>query len=127
MIIYTKQKASRTRKPKQKILEQNRVWLAEVNKIQGFGSKPSSSKKEFKYELKTPPGREKVKYNSVEDRTTGALTKSGIMKDYHKMTPEDRKIVEDVGQCVAPLHKGNLVYVTPGLNPAGLGRKNEVL
>ena len=28
---------------------------------------------------------------------------------------------------VAPLHKSNYIYIDDGINPAGLGRKNEVL
>lgn len=30
-------------------------------------------------------------------------------------------------KCVAPLHKSSYIYITEGINPAGLGRKNEVL
>ena len=64
---------------------------------------------------------------SLPDTHKGALTKTGIMKDFHKLTASDREIVADVASCTAPMHKGNYVYVTPGINPAGLGRKNEVL
>jgi hypothetical protein len=55
------------------------------------------------------------------------MTKTGIMKDYHKLDSSDRGIVDHVATCTAPLHKGNYVYVTEGMNPASLGRKNEVL
>ena len=50
-----------------------------------------------------------------------------MMKNLHKLSQSDREIVKDVAKCTAPLHKSNYVYVTPGLNPAGLGRKNETL
>ena len=43
------------------------------------------------------------------------------------MTLVEREKIDYTGTCVAPLHKGNYVYVTPGMNPAGFGRKNEVL
>jgi len=38
-----------------------------------------------------------------------------------------QKEIEMKKKCVAPLHKSNYVYVTEGMNPAGFGRKNEVL
>ena len=64
---------------------------------------------------------------SIPDTVKGALTKTGIMKDYHKLDSSDREIVDHVATCTAPLHKGNYIYVTEGMNPASLGRKNEVL
>lgn len=79
------------------------------------------------YNLSIPGDRISPDYKSVDTGVTGALTKSGIMRDYHKLSDEDRKIVEKVGQCLAPLHKGNYIYVSEGMNPASLGRKNEVL
>lgn len=79
------------------------------------------------YSLDIPSDRITPNYPSVDSGVTGALTKSGIMRDYHKLSDSDRKIVEKVGQCLAPLHKGNYIYVSEGMNPASLGRKNEVL
>ena len=79
------------------------------------------------YNLSIPGDRITPEYKSVDTGVTGALTKSGIMRDFHKLSEGDRKIVEKVGQCLAPLHKGNYVYVSEGMNPASLGRKNEVL
>lgn len=79
------------------------------------------------YSLGVPSDRITPNYPSVDSGVTGALTKSGIMRDFHKLSEEDRKIVEKVGQCLAPLHKGNYIYVSEGMNPASLGRKNEVL
>lgn len=71
--------------------------------------------------------RDIVRAESLPDSHVGALTKTGIMKDYHKLNSSDREIVDHVATCTAPLHKGNYVYVTEGMNPASLGRKNEVL
>mgnify|MGYP003339558844 FL=1 len=79
------------------------------------------------YNIGVPSDRITPNYPSVDSGVTGALTKSGIMRDYHKLSENDRKIVEKVGQCLAPLHKGNYIYVSEGMNPASLGRKNEVL
>lgn len=79
------------------------------------------------YNLSVPADRITPDYKSNDAVVTGALAKSGIMRDYHKLSDEDRKIVEKIGNCLAPLHKGNYVYVSEGMNPASLGRKNEVL
>jgi hypothetical protein len=71
--------------------------------------------------------RDIVRAESLPDTVKGALTKTGIMKDYHKLDSSDREIVDHVASCTAPLHKGNYTYVTEGMNPASFGRKNEVL
>lgn len=64
---------------------------------------------------------------SVEDTVSGALTTTGIMKDYHRLSEKDREIVNRIASCTAPLHKGHYTYVSEGMNPAELGRKNEIL
>lgn len=96
-----------------------------------ISSAPKPVKRETKrlssYNLGVPSDRITPNYPSVDVVVTGALAKSGIMRDYHKLSEEDRKIVEKIGQCLAPLHKGNYIYVSEGMNPASLGRKNEVL
>lgn len=96
-----------------------------------ISSKPKTVKTETKrltsYSLNIPSDRITPNYPSADVVVTGALTKSGIMRDFHKLSEEDRKIVEKIGNCLAPLHKGNYVYVSEGMNPASLGRKNEVL
>ena len=79
------------------------------------------------YNIGIPADRITPNYPSVDTGFSGAHSKSGIMRDYHKMSESDRKIVDKVGQCLAPLHKGNYIYVSEGINPASLGRKNEVL
>ena len=71
--------------------------------------------------------RDIVRAESLPDTVKGAMTKTGIMKDYHKLDSSDREIVDHVASCTAPLHKGNYTYVTEGMNPASFGRKNEVL
>jgi hypothetical protein len=89
------------------------------------------AKQEFKpltgYNLSIPSDRTSPEYKSIDTGVTGALSKSGIMRNYHNLSESDRKIVERVGQCLAPLHKGNYIYVSECMNPASLGRKNEVL
>jgi hypothetical protein len=50
-----------------------------------------------------------------------------MMRNLHKLSVEDRAIVQEMSECIAPIHKSNLIYVTAGMNPASLGRKNEVL
>ena len=87
----------------------------------------TETKRLSSYSLSIPSDRITPNYPSVDSGVTGALTKSGIMRDFHKLSDEDRKIVEKIGNCLAPLHKGNYVYVSEGMNPASLGRKNEVL
>lgn len=74
-----------------------------------------------------PGSDDAAKCKSIEDSTSGALTKTGIMKDYHKLTEKDREIVNYVATCTMPLHKGHYTYVSEGMNPAEFGRKNEVL
>lgn len=123
--------SSKKKKLTKKQLQEQQDFISSINKIPlPSGSKYPSvapkkvkSKSVFSY---TPP-RETVRAPSLPDTHKGALTKSGIMKDYHKLSQSDREIVADVASCTAPLHKGNYVYVTEGMNPASLGRKNEVL
>ena len=126
--IYTK---SKKRKLTKKQLQEQQDFIASVNKIPlpsggkypAVATKKAKVKPVFSY---TPP-RDVVRAPSLPDTHKGALTKTGIMKDYHKLSSSDREIVADIASCTAPMHKGNYVYVTPGMNPAGLGRKNEVL
>lgn len=64
---------------------------------------------------------------SLDIEVYGAMEKSGIMGQYHKLSEKDKNIVDKLSKCIAPLHKSNYTYVTPGMNPSSLGRKNEVL
>lgn len=111
-------------------MQEQQDFISSINKIPlpSGGKYPAATKKVAKKPVfsYTPP-RETVRAPSLPDTHKGALTKTGIMKDYHKLSQSDREIVADVASCTAPMHKGNYVYVTPGINPAGLGRKNEVL
>jgi hypothetical protein len=83
------------------------------------------AKKKSVFTYRVP--RDIVRAESLPDTVKGAMTKTGIMKDYHKLDLSDREIVDYVSTCTAPLHKGNYTYVTEGMNPASFGRKNEVL
>jgi len=91
--------------------------------------KSGLSVKKYGGSLEIKPKKEAFAIREPRKATyvTGACTKSGIMKDYHKLSNSDREIVDNLAMCVAPLHKSNYVYVSEGMNPAGLGRKNEVL
>ena len=130
MMIRIYQKSKKRKLTKKQVQEQQ-DFIASVNKIPlpsggrfvAAAPKKVQKKPVFSY---TPP-RDIVRAPSLPDTHKGALTKTGIMKDYHKLSQTDREIVADVASCTAPLHKGNYVYVTEGMNPAGLGRKNEVL
>jgi len=126
--IYSK---SKKRKLTKKQLQDQQDFIASVNRIPlpSGGRFPAAAPKVVKEKSVMPRRviREVEHIPSLPDTHKGALTKTGIMKDYHKLSPTDREIVADVASCTAPMHKGNYVYVTPGMNPAGLGRKNEVL
>ena len=126
MIIYGRTEKSKPKGKTRAEVEEYQKWLdkwsSPTKKVPL--SKSFSSKIPI---LKAPPGRNTEKYPSIDTGRTGALTKTGIMRDYHKLSEKERKTVDDIAQCTAPLHKGNYVYVSPGMNPASLGRKNEVL
>jgi len=126
--IYSKSKKKKLTK---KQLQEQQDFIASINKIPlpSGGKYPAVATQKAKTKSLLPyrVPRDAKHIPSLPDTHKGALTKTGIMKDYHKLSPADREIVNDVASCTAPLHKGNYVYVTPGMNPAGLGRKNEVL
>jgi hypothetical protein len=123
--------SSKKKKLTKKQLQEQQDFIASVNKIPlpSGGRFPAAAPKKVTAKPLMPSRvvRSTKHIPSLPDTHKGALTKTGIMKDYHKLTASDREIVADVASCTAPMHKGNYVYVTPGINPAGLGRKNEVL
>jgi hypothetical protein len=123
--------SSKKKKLTKKQLQEQQDFISSINKIPlpSGGRFPAAAPKKTKDKPLMPyrVKREVSHAPSLPDTHKGALTKTGIMKDYHKLSSSDREIVADVASCTAPMHKGNYVYVTPGINPAGLGRKNEVL
>ena len=123
--------SSKKKKLTKKQLQEQQDFIASVNRIPlpSGGRFPAAAPKKVKDKPLMPyhVKRKVTHAPSLPDTHLGALTKTGIMKDYHKLSSSDREIVADVASCTAPMHKGNYVYVTPGINPAGLGRKNEVL
>jgi hypothetical protein len=128
MLIYGYIPKSKKRKVSKAKKLQNEEWLASIKLISPKTTIPTSKSKTLTgYLSSIPAGRETPKIASLDTGFRGALTKSGIMKDYHKMTLAERDKIDYTGTCVAPLHKGNYIYITPGMNPAGFGRKNEVL
>lgn len=126
MLIYTHTKAKKRNSKTKKEIAEYEAWLKSVNSMSGvskrkYGSGPSKVAQESPTASTQVSSRKKATY------VTGACTTGGIMKDYHKMSKSDREIVDNLASCVAPLHKSNYVYVSEGMNPASLGRKNEVL
>lgn len=127
MFFHTNIKSTKKQNNSAKKKEQYNKWLA------SHGITDQNKTPEFKPLVVSPKkclrqGSEDLKtIKSKDDTILGALPKPGIMGDYHKLSESDRKIVDKMGQCIAPTHKGAYTYVTPGMNPASLGRKNEVL
>ena len=123
--------SSKKKKLTKKQLQEQQDFISSINKIPlpSGGRFPAAAPKKVKAKPLMPyrVTREVSHAPSLPDTHKGALTKTGIMKDYHKLSSSDREIVADVASCTAPLHKGNYVYVTEGMDPASLGRKNEVL
>jgi len=122
---------SKKKKLTKKQLQEQQDFISSINKIPlpSGGRFPAAAPKKVKTKpLMTYRVQREISHApSLPDTHLGALTKTGIMKDYHKLSFSDREIVADVASCTAPMHKGNYVYVTPGIDPAGLGRKNEIL
>lgn len=126
--IYSK---SKKRKLTKKQLQEQQDFISSINRIPlpSGGRFPAAAPKKVKDKPLMPyrVKRDVPHIPSLPDTHKGALTKTGIMKDYHKLSSSDREIVNDVASCTAPLHKSSYTYVTPGMDPASLGRKNEVL
>jgi len=130
MLIYTYQKSKKKKLTKKQLQEQE-DFMKSINNIPS----PSGRKGSIVFKKTKPktlvfnpvPPRPVSEAPSLPDTVLGALSPKGMMKNLHKLSQSDREIVKDVAECTAPLHKSNYVYVTPGLNPAGLGRKNETL
>lgn len=132
MMIYTKSPKSKKRKVPKAQKEQYDAWLKSIATMSSGINSSKISKVSSKSNLyvppkSIPPGRETPYYPSLNTGITGTLSKVGIMNDYYKMSKEDQAMVDEVNSCVAPMHKSNYIYVSAGINPAGLGRKNEVL
>ena len=132
MMIYTKSPKSKKHKVPKVQKEQHDAWLKSIATMSSGINSSKISKVSNKSNLNVPPnsihpGRETPHYPSLNTGFTGTLSKVGIMNDYYKMSKEDQAKVDEVNSCVAPMHKSNYIYVSAGINPAGLGRKNEVL
>ena len=132
MMLYAKMPKSKKRKVPKAQAEQYEQWLKSINSLSSgirTNKVPSISKNTSSGlpSLKPPPGRESPKIASLNTGPVGTLAKIGIMNEYYKMSKEEKAKVDEINACVAPMHKSNYVYVSAGMNPAGLGRKNEVL
>lgn len=79
----------------------------------------------------------KMNYRGMEElqklksvMTPGGSTKVTSIVDPFVHRNESKETKEAIlynATCIAPLHKGTYIYISAGINPAGLGRKNEVL
>lgn len=122
MMIYTRIPKSKPKNKPKAEREQYENWL------KSHQTSPKFSKISVKKtEIKKPIVHKEQKIASLDVWVTGPLTKTGIMKDYHRLSTSDREKVDSISKSVAPLHKSNYVYVSEGMNPASLGRKNEVI
>lgn len=132
MMIYGRIAKSKKAKVTKTQKAEYDAWLNSINSMSSgivtkYGKVKNTTKTSSVPKLTVPAGRETVKYPSLNTGSVGTLAKTGIMNDYYKMSAEDRAKVDEINACVAPMHKSNYVYVSAGMNPAGLGRKNEVL
>ena len=125
MMIYARPPKSKQKKVPKAQKEQYKQWLKSHQPKKLVSSTKNGTIKP--YEPPSPYIRQTPKVSSLSTWTTGPLAKIGIMRDYHKLSAEDREKIDSINSCVAPLHKSNYVYVSEGMNPASLGRKNEVL
>lgn len=122
MMIYTRVSKSKPKKKPKAEREQYENWLKSHQiplKIKKIHTKET--------EVSKPTVQQEQKIPSLNVWVTGPLGKTGIMKDYHRLSESDREKIDSIRKSVAPLHKSNYVYVSEGMNPASLGRKNEIL
>jgi hypothetical protein len=126
-MIYTSIPKSKQKKVPKAKQEQYDAWLKSHQPKNVILNKKISFKRVDPVVTGNPYVRKDVKIASLDTGFKGALTKTGIMKDYHRLSESDRKIVDHLSNCVAPIHKSSYVYVSEGMNPSSLGRKNEVL
>ena len=125
MIIHAKMSKSKKRKISLKKQQEYDNWLKSLK----IDTTPKKSKDKSildgKYLLSNY--RQTAKIQSLDTVVLGPMTKTGIMKDYYKLSESDRQKVDDIAACTAPIHKSSYIYISPGINPSSLGRKNEVL
>jgi hypothetical protein len=127
MLYYSSVPKSKKKKVPKAQQEQYDIWL-KSHQPKGISlSKGVTFARVSPVVSSTPYVRKEPKIASLDTGFKGALTKTGIMKDYHRLSAKDREIVDHLSNCVAPIHKSSYVYVSEGMNPASLGRKNEIL
>lgn len=126
MIFYSSTPKSKKKKVPKAKQEQYDAWL-KSHQPKISSPKGTSFKRVNPVVSSTPYVRKEPRIASLDTGFKGALTKTGIMKDYHRLSTKDREIVDHLSNCVAPIHKSSYVYVSEGMNPASLGRKNEIL
>jgi hypothetical protein len=127
MIYYSSAPKSKKKKVPKAKQEQYDAWLKSHQPKSISPPKGASFTRVNPVVSSTPYMRKEPRIASLDTGFKGALTKTGIMKDYHRLSTKDREIVDHLSNCVAPIHKSSYVYVSEGMNPASLGRKNEIL
>ena len=125
MIIHAKMSKSKKRKISLKKQQEYDNWLKSLKIDPTPKKSKDKSNLDGKYLLSNY--RQTAKISSLDTVVLGPMTKTGIMKDYYKLSDEDKQKVDDIAACTAPIHKSSYIYVSAGMNPASLGRKNEVL
>lgn len=73
---------------------------------------------------------EGTSYPSAKPSLNQATSLKNAPKYEGEMLEREQKAQEEIAKKrtrVAPLHKSNYIYISDGIDPAGLGRKNEVL
>jgi hypothetical protein len=73
---------------------------------------------------------EGIEYPSAEPSKIVSISRKRAPKYEGEMLEREQKAQEEIAKKktrVAPLHKSNYIYISDGIDPAGLGRKNEVL
>lgn len=122
MIIHEKIPKRKKRKPNAKQRELSANWSHILEKYDvNPNVKKSKSNKSLNVNYSHRSSNRKI--NSIS-HGIGDCSPSGIMKDYHRLSDDDKQIVHDVGSRVAPAYnKGAIQYISPGIDPANLGKK----
>lgn len=103
-----------------------------------YASAPKFARKKFhKAEPETLSLKSFGNYRGVEQlkqmkslMTPGGSTANTSKTDLFNLRHETQEVRDEIlykASCTAPIHKSSYIYVTEGMNPASLGRKNEVL
>lgn len=102
---------------------------ASMPKFGFFGKAPKPNKNLSLKDFSNYRGADELK-KLKSLMTPGGSTAVTSKVDPFNLRNEPEHVKEEIlhkASCTAPVHKSSYVYVTEGMNPASLGRKNEVL